>query len=107
MIKSAIEWGSRPWGQSSWGGKPVAITGTSIGAVGAAAAQTQLRIIMPHLDMVLMGQPEIYLKTTPGLFDEHDEVTNEETRTLLLNFVRRFATFLERHGEANAKIAAE
>lgn len=107
VIKSALEWGSRPWGQSSWEGKPVAVTGTSIGAVGAATAQTQLRSILVHLDMILMGQPEIFLKSTPGLFDEHDEVTNEETRTLLLNFVRRFATFVERHGDAGAKIAAE
>lgn len=107
VLKSALEWGSRPWGQSSWGGKPVAVTGASVGAAGAAMAQIQLRTILVHLDMVQMGQPEIFLKSTPELFDEHDDVTNEETRTLLLNFVRLFATFVERHGEPAAKIAAE
>ena len=107
VIKSALEWGSRPWGKSSWGGKPVAITGTSVGAVGTAAAQTQLRIILPHLDMLVMGQPEIFLRTTPGLFDENDDVTNEETRTLLLGFMQRFAAFVERHGTPNVQIAAE
>lgn len=107
VVKSALEWGSRPWGQSSWGGKPVAITGTSGGAVGTAMAQAQLRPLLVHLDMLVMGQPEIFLRTVPGLFDEQDEVTNEETRTLLLNFMQRFADFVARHGTPAIQIAAE
>ena len=41
-LKNAIEWGSRPWGKNSWAGKPAAIVGATLGAVGTAAAQSQL-----------------------------------------------------------------
>ena len=39
VLKNAIDWGARPYGRNSWNGKPVAITGTSPGALGAALAQ--------------------------------------------------------------------
>ncbi len=29
VLKNAIDWGARPWGKSSWPGKPAAIIGTS------------------------------------------------------------------------------
>ena len=44
-LKNAIEWGSRPWGKTSWAGKPGAIIGVTPGAVGTAAAQSQLRAV--------------------------------------------------------------
>jgi chromate reductase len=28
VLKNAIDWGARPWGKSSWPGKPAAVTGT-------------------------------------------------------------------------------
>src|SRR5262245_10977706 len=31
-LKNAIEWGSRPWGKTSWSGKPGAIVGATLGA---------------------------------------------------------------------------
>ncbi|MHA6690160.1 NADPH-dependent FMN reductase [Devosia sp. A449] len=107
VIKTALEWGSRPWGKSSWGGKPVAVTGTSGGAIGTAVAQTQLRVILPHLDMVLMGQPEIFLKSSPELIDAEFNITSPETKALLLGFVQKFAAFVERHGDHAVKLAAE
>ncbi|HEY5364873.1 MAG TPA: NADPH-dependent FMN reductase, partial [Casimicrobiaceae bacterium] len=66
VLKNAIDWGSRPWGKSSWTGKPCAIVGTTGGVVGTAVAQAQLRTIVPVLDMVLLGQPEVYFRTMPG-----------------------------------------
>src|ERR1700761_5382929 len=39
VLKNALDWGSRPWGHSSWGGKPGAIIGTSVGAIGTAIGQ--------------------------------------------------------------------
>src|SRR6266478_7148922 len=46
LLKNAIDWGSRPYGQNAWSGKPVAITGTSPGAIGAAMAQIHLRQVL-------------------------------------------------------------
>src|SRR5690606_9590510 len=46
VLKNAIEWGSRPWGRNSFAGKPSAIIGATIGTVGTAAAQSQLRSVV-------------------------------------------------------------
>ena len=40
VLKNALDWGSRPWGHSVWGGKPGAVIGTSPGATGTAARAT-------------------------------------------------------------------
>src|SRR5471030_2863977 len=54
-LKSAIDWGARPWGKNSWTGKPAAVTGTSPGAVGTAVAQQHLRAVLGDLGMLVMG----------------------------------------------------
>src|SRR5277367_5211433 len=51
VLKNAIDWGARPWGKNSWGGKPTFITGTSPGAIGSALAQQHLRSVMTGLGM--------------------------------------------------------
>jgi chromate reductase, NAD(P)H dehydrogenase (quinone) len=49
VLKNAIDWGARPYGQNSWSGKPAAITGTSPGALGTAVAQLHLRQVLGTL----------------------------------------------------------
>jgi chromate reductase, NAD(P)H dehydrogenase (quinone) len=108
VLKNAIDWGSRPWGHSSWAGKPASIVGTTPGVIGTAAAQSQLRTILPVLEMVLMGQPEVYFQAKPGLIDEHFEITDEQTRAFLDGYIARFADWIDRHGQTHAEaIAAE
>ena len=38
VLKNAIDWASRPYGDSAWNGKPAAIMGASIGGIGTARA---------------------------------------------------------------------
>ena len=40
VLKNAIDWASRPHGDSAWSGKSAAIMGASLGAIGTARAQT-------------------------------------------------------------------
>lgn len=108
LIKNALEWGSRPYGQNAWGDKPLAMAGASPGAIGTAAGQTQLRATLPLYGLVVMGQPEIYLQFKPGLIDEHFEVTDEQSRGFLENFVDKFVEWIERHDQHHAvSVAAE
>ncbi len=93
-LKNAIEWASRPYGQNSWGGKPASIVGTSPGALGTALAQAQLRGIAVHLDMIVLGQPEVFFQSRPGLIDENNEVTDDTTREFLEAYLARFAEFI-------------
>jgi len=95
MLKNAIDWGSRPWGKNSWAGKPVAITGTSPGAIGTAVAQQHLRQMLGALGTLVMPG-EAYITFKPGLIDEAGNVADESTRAFLRGFVDQFAALLER-----------
>ena len=60
VLKNALDWGSRPWGQNSWSGKPAAIMGASTGTIGTFGAQRHVRAVCSFLNMHLMSQPEFY-----------------------------------------------
>lgn len=96
-MKNAVDWGSRPYGKSSWAGKPVGLAGTSMGALGTSLAQASLRQSMIILDTVLMGQPELYLTYKQGLIDDDHNVTDESTRKFMTKYVDRFAVWIEKH----------
>jgi chromate reductase len=95
-LKNAIDWGSRPAGQSCWIGKPAAVMGVSTGATGTAAAQQHLRTIVSPQQMVVMGQPELYLHWKEGFLDATGQVADEAARKRLELFLERFATWVER-----------
>src|SRR2546430_6297627 len=42
VLKNAIDWASRPHGDSAWNGKPAAIMGASTGAIGTDRKSTRL-----------------------------------------------------------------
>jgi chromate reductase, NAD(P)H dehydrogenase (quinone) len=90
VLKNAIDWGARPWGKSSWTGKPAFITGTSPGAIGSALAQQHLRSVMTGLGMILLGG-EAYVTFKPNLIDEHGAIGDDTTNKFLQDFVDRFA----------------
>jgi chromate reductase len=96
VLKNAIDWASRPYGKNSFNGKPTAAIGTSMGAVGTAAAQQHLRSILAYLNVVLMGQPEGYISFKQGLIDANGTVTDESTRKFLQGYVDSFSAWVER-----------
>jgi chromate reductase len=94
-LKNAIEWGSRPWGRNSWAGKPSAIVGATLGAVGTAAAQSQLRSVVSAIGTALTVQPEIYLNVREGLIVD-GEITDENFVGLLKDWIEKFADWTAR-----------
>ncbi len=98
-LKNAIDIASRPWGTNSFAGKPVAIAGASIGAVGTAVAQQQLRGIFGFLDTVIMGQPEAYIQLTAESFDAATGETSESLAGFLRGYLATFESFVVRHAE--------
>jgi chromate reductase len=95
VLKNAIDWGARPWGQNSWMGKPVAITGTSPGTIATALAQQHLRHVLGVLGTLVMGG-ESYITFKPDLVDAAGNITDESTRKFLGDFVGQFAGLLKR-----------
>jgi chromate reductase, NAD(P)H dehydrogenase (quinone) len=95
VLKNAIDWGARPYGQNSWTGKLAAITGTSPGAIGTAVAQQHLRQVLGNLGALVMGG-EAYVAFKQGLIDENDTVTDEGTRKFLQAFIDQLAMLAAR-----------
>ena len=91
VLKNAIDWASRPYGDSAWNGKPAAIMGASIGAIATARAQYHLRQMMVFLNMFPINQPEVMIGNASEKFDDQgnltDEATGEFIRQLLQNLV--------------------
>jgi chromate reductase len=98
IVKNALDWGSRPVGQNAWSGKPAAVCGASRGAIGTAAAQSQLRSIIPAVGLSLMSQPEVYIAFKDGLVAEDGEITVESTRAFLAQFITAFSDWIDRLG---------
>ena len=96
-MKNALDWASRPYGANAFVGKPTAICGTSPGAIGTACAQHNLRSTLGYLDVILMGQPEMYLQFKDGLIDSDGNISNSDTKKFLQGFVDKFADWIERH----------
>ena len=82
VLKNAIDWASRPYGDSAWTGKPVAIMGVSAGVIGTARAQYHLRQVFVFLDMDAVNQPEVMINA-PKSFDDQGNLTDQKTRELI------------------------
>jgi chromate reductase len=91
VLMNAINWASRPYGDSAWNGKPAAIMGASIGTIGTARAQYHLRQMFVFLNMHAINQPEVMIGNAAQRFDSEgnlaDETTKEFIRKLLQNLV--------------------
>lgn len=91
VLKNAIDWASRPYGDNAWNGKPAAIMGASIGRIATARAQYHLRQTFVFLNMFPINQPEVMIGNAAERFDAQgnltDDTTKEVIRKLLQNLV--------------------
>src|ERR1035437_8182428 len=60
-LKSAIDWASRPYGESVWLSNPAAVMGASIGSMGTSRAQYHLRQVLVALNMPVVNQSEVMI----------------------------------------------
>ena len=101
VLKNAIDVGSRPYGQSVWGGKPGAVISVSPGAIGGFGANHHLRQSLVFLDVPAMQQPEAYIGGAAQLFDANGNITTEATRGFLKNFMDAFTAWVEKNSAKN------
>ncbi|MGY4417463.1 chromate reductase [Bradyrhizobium sp. LB7.1] len=69
VLKNAIDVASRPYGKSSFNGKPVGIISNSPGPLGGVSAAKTLQNILPGISGPIMQQPEAYLNAVGDAFD--------------------------------------
>jgi chromate reductase, NAD(P)H dehydrogenase (quinone) len=96
VLKNAIDVGSRPYGKSSFLGKPTGIISNSPGPLGGVSAAKTLQNILPGISGPIMGQPETYLNGIGDAFNEKGELTKEPVQKLLEQYLAAFAAFVEK-----------
>jgi chromate reductase len=93
VLKNAIDWASRPYGDNAWNGKPVAIMSAAMSMGGGIRAQYQLRQCFVFLNMEAVVQPEVAINNVGERFDEQgnlkDETSKKLIRQLLQNLIRK------------------
>lgn len=106
VLKNAIDWASRPYGDNAWDGKPAAIMGASIGVIGTARAQYHLRQICVFLNVFPVNRPEVMIGNAAQHFDAEGNLTDETTkdyiRQLLGNLVELMRCIRQSEGRPQA-----
>jgi chromate reductase len=99
VLKNAIDVASRPYGKSSFLGKPIGIISNSPGPLGGVSAAKQLQNILPGIAGVIMGQPEIYLNGVGDAFNDKGELIKESLQAVLKQYIEAYAAFVEKHNK--------
>lgn len=95
VLKNAIDWMSR-LDPMPFNGKPGAVMGASMGKLGTARAQYDLRKILTALGMHLVNRPEVMIGGAHELFDEAGNLTDEDTQKFLAKMMEALADWTRR-----------
>src|ERR1041384_7787012 len=96
VLKNAIDWASRPYGDSAWNGKPAAIMGASVGAIGTARAHYHLRQMMFFLNMFPVNQPEVMIANASERFDAQGNLTDDTSKELIRQLLQSLLDWTRR-----------
>ena len=83
VLKNAIDWASRPYGDNAFEGKPVAMMSASTGMLGGARAQYHLRQSFVFLNMYAVNKPEVFVTFAPQKFDDKGRLLDKQTKELI------------------------
>ena len=105
VLKNAIDWASRPYGDSAWQGKPVAVMGASVGVMGSLRAQHHLRQVLISLDMPAVSRPEVAISKAAERFDRNGNLADENCRTLVSKLLVALTELARVHAARRAEHA--
>jgi len=106
VLKNAIDWASRPYGDSAWSGKPVAVMGASVGTLGSARAQYHLRQMFVFLNMLPVNQPEVMIANAAERFDVNGNLTHEPTKEAIRKLLQGLVDWTRRLRAGETKQSA-
>jgi len=94
VLKNAIDFASRPYGDNPFDGKPVAIMSASIGMLGGARAQYHLRQIFVFLNMYPINRPEVMVNFATDKFDSEGNLLDETSRELIGELIQNLVDWV-------------
>ena len=96
VLKNAIDWASRPYGDNAFNGKPVGLMGASVGMLGTARAQYDLRRCFVFLNMFPLNQPEVMVPFAQDKVDGNGRLTDEKTRKKIRELLESLVAWTRR-----------
>lgn len=100
VLKNAIDCASRPYGDSAWAGKPVALMGASPSLFGSARAQYHLRQVFVAVDMLALNRPEVMIGNAAKAFDAQGTLVDATSRDLIRKLLEELVAWT-RHLKRN------
>lgn len=94
-LKNAVDIGSKPNSDVAWKHLPVGIISHSVGRMGGYSSQKNLRLALSYFDMPTVGQPEVFLSQSPGLFEGGEQIVRASTISFLQDYVDRLVRVVE------------
>lgn len=83
VIKNAIDWASRPYGDNSFDDKPASIMSASTGMLGGARAQYHLRQSFVFLNVHPINAPQVFITHAADKFDKDGRLLDEKAKELI------------------------
>ncbi len=96
VLKNALDWGTRPVGDSAWAEKPFAMMGVATGQNGTARAQVQLRAYATAMNLFMLPRPEVLIGNARGKFDADLNFTDEAGRQFMQQHLIAFSAWIRR-----------
>ena len=97
VLKNAIDVASRPYGKSSFNGKPVGIVSNSPGPQGGVSAAKSLQNILPGIAGPILQQPETYLNAVGDAFDAEGNLAKDSLKGVLQAYIDAYAAHVAKH----------
>jgi chromate reductase, NAD(P)H dehydrogenase (quinone) len=96
VMKNAVDWLSRPSGDipKVFGGRPVAVIGTTPGQGGTSLAQTAWLPVFRTLGTALWFGGRMMVSSADEAFDSEGKMIDEKTKQRLAAFMKGFAAFV-------------
>src|ERR687885_1781587 len=96
VLKNAIDWASRPYGDNSFDGKPVALMSASPGMLGGVRAQYHLRQSFVYLNMYPVNGPDVIVNFAQQKFDDKGNLVDQNTMKFLGQLLRNLVSWTRR-----------
>lgn len=102
VLKNAIDWASRPYGDNAWNDKPVAVMGATISNLGTARAQYHLRQSFVFLNMHALNGPEVMIANAAERFDERGNLKDAKTKEIIQRMLQNLVDWTRRFQAGNS-----
>lgn len=99
VLKNAIDWASRPYGDNAFEGKPVAVMSASTGMLGGARAQYHLRQIFVFLNMFPVNRPEVMVAFAQDKIDKDGRLKDKNSREFIRQLLENLVVWTRRLGK--------